>query len=389
MHVLYVIGGKGLRYGAEVVAENLVKGLKTQNDVEFTIVLNAKGVISELCEQLGIDYYIVKSRPYVYAKAKNYIVNYIKRSILFIRANFEDAIALRQLERKIDFSKVDIVHTNLSRNMLGIKIAKKYNIPHVWHIQEMFNAHYKLDFLMKNQIGYMNQNSDAFIGISKTVSDDWVSHGIDKEKCHTVLNGVEIIDKESKNVHEGFRLVMIAEITPPKGQEFVIDALSELSTKERTKFTLDFIGGGNKDYIENLKDKVRRNGLESRIRFLGMIENANKLLPQYDVLINASDGEGFGLSTAEAMMSSVCPLVSDKGANLELVENRITGMVYEHGNIDSFLDTLRDLLNFDTINNLSTNARQYAKRNFDVQRQVREIYLLYKSMVTRKEGAEF
>lgn len=332
MNVLYVIGGKGLKYGAEMVASNLIENLSKNYNVHFIVVINSEGVISDLCEGLGIEYHVVKLRPYVYAKDNYHTVDVIKRNLLLARALADDAMALKELEKRIDFSKIDIVHTNLSRNMLGAKISSKYGIPHVWHLQEMYNAHYKLHFLKKNQINYMNENSSAFIGISNTVSDDWVSHGIDGIKSHTILNGVSTKGTEKQRpANLEYRLVMIAEITPSKGQEFVIEALSRLSTEDRMKFALDFVGSGKDEYVKKLKDKVKRNGLDNRIKFKGYVDNAGSLLPSYDILINASDGEGFGLSTAEAMMNAVCPLVSDRGANVELVKDKVTGVVFEKG----------------------------------------------------------
>lgn len=382
MNVLYVIGGKGLKYGAEVVASNLIDSITRNYNVHYTVIINSKGVISELCEKLGIEYHVVKLRPYVYAKENNVLVDEIKRNLLLTRALVDDAIALKKIEKVVDFSKIDIVHTNLSRNMLGAKIVKKYAIPHVWHLQEMYNVHYKLYFLKRNQINYMNRYASAFVGISHTVSDDWISHGIDKIKCHTILNGVSTKETERHtSKYPRYRLVMIAEITPPKGQEFVIDALSRLSTKDRMKLSLDFVGSGKEKYIKKLKDKVKRKGLDSRIIFRGYIENIDSILPSYDILINASDGEGFGLSTAEAMMNSVCPLVSDRGANVELIKDKFTGIIFKWGNEEHFIDSLLYLINESVIEEFSTNAREYALKHFTVQRQAQEVYDLYSSLL--------
>lgn len=381
MNILYIIGGKGVKYGAEVVASNLIENLSRDYNVHYTVVINAKGVISELCEKHNIEYYVVKLRQYVYAKPSNPIIDFLKKNILLLRAMIDDAAALKKLERNIDFSEIDIVHTNLSRNFLGAKISRKYKVPHIWHIQEMVNSHYKLNFLMNDQIQYMNRNADIFIGISNTVLNDWIRHGINKEKCHTVLNGVNNDFIRISNRHKVFKLIMIAEITHSKGQEFVIDAISRLSSEERMKVSLDIVGNGNQKYIKKLKDKIKMNGLESRVKFRGYIENASSILPAYDILINASEGEGFGLSTAEAMMNSVCPLVSNKGANVELVKDRVTGAVYKFGGVEHFISSLLYLLNDQVISELSSNAREYAMGHFSVQRQMKEIYSLYKMLL--------
>ena len=44
-------------------------------------------------------------------------------------------LAIHKIEKSIDFSTVDIIHSNLKIIDIVTILAKKYNIPHIWHIR--------------------------------------------------------------------------------------------------------------------------------------------------------------------------------------------------------------------------------------------------------------
>lgn len=54
--------------------------------------------------------------------------------------------AVKKIGKIIDFNTVDIIHSNLSRDLLGAKLSSIYKVPHIWYIQEMYKSHYQLSF---------------------------------------------------------------------------------------------------------------------------------------------------------------------------------------------------------------------------------------------------
>lgn len=149
MRVLYIIGGAKKAYGSERVAMNIVEKLSEQN-INFVVVTANKGPVNKLCDELGIENHVVSFKFFVYKKQNNKIMDFVKRSIRYIQANIEDWKAMLKIESLVDMKDIDIIHSNLSRNLLGGKLAKKFNLPHVWHLQELYSGHYGLSLLIKS-----------------------------------------------------------------------------------------------------------------------------------------------------------------------------------------------------------------------------------------------
>lgn len=378
MKVLYIIGGKGKRYGSEVVAMQLIDGLRKK--LNYVVITWENGVINKLCEELGIENHVIPLKPYVYKETQHVLTSFIKRFLLLCRAEAYSAVGYIKLSKKVDLDSIDLIHTNLSRDMLGGIVSKKKKIPHVWHIQELFDAHYGLQLLKFRQIDWMNKHSKLFIPISETVSNDWIKHGIAKKKMHVVLNGIEGNDSvaDRKKCYKKRRIIMVGELSAAKGQRFVVEAISKLRDEYLSKIELDFYGEGQKEYIEFLRSLIKTKKLEKFVHLCGYNNNVLSVLKDYDISVNASRGEGFGLTTAEAMMAGVCPLVADTGANPELVKDKITGVIYKGNDGEDFRRCLEYLLdNPDKTEEMSNRAKEDAAERFMVTRMQEQVYEVY------------
>ena len=61
--------------------------------------------------------------------------------------------------------------------------------------------------------------------------------------------------------------------------------------------------------------------------------------------VHVQKQEGFGRVTVEYMLSGLCPIVSNTGANLEIVDDKISGIVYEKGNIQDLKEKIKYCIN--------------------------------------------
>lgn len=90
---------------------------------------------------------------------------------------------------------------------------------------------------------------------------------------------------------------------------------------------------------------INENNLQEIVKLKGYSDNMADLLQEYDIGINNSRGEGFGLSTAEFMCAGLCVMCADRGANVELVKNNINGIIFQYGNINDIAFQLSELMN--------------------------------------------
>ena len=102
-------------------------------------------------------------------------------------------------------------------------------------------------------------------------------------------------------------------------------------------------------YAADLRKFIEINELRQAY-MLGRMEDMNELRRESDVEIVASTMEAFGRVTVEAMLSGRPVLASDTGANSELVQDNITGWLFNSGDAKSLAGKMEEIIN--TPNNL-------------------------------------
>ena len=378
MNVLYIVGGEGNRYGSEIIAIDLISAGK-EHGIEYTVVTANKGAVTEACDQLGVKNYTFPFTFFVYKALDNKFLNSVKKTIWRLRAEYLTKRAAKKIERTIDLSKIDVIHTNLSRDLLGGILAKKHEIPHVWHIHELLNAHYQLSFLRRDHIAWMTEHADRFIAISQTVAEDWIKGGLQREKIKVIPNGIDlsgIIPKESNATDGILRMVMVGHVVPAKGQERILNEMSKLQDEIKEKVAIDFYGEGTREYKEKLIRLAKQNDLNATMK--GYCADIGYLLKDYDVGINCSRGEGFGLTTVEYMAAGICPVVANTGANEEIIQNKRNGFVFDYNDGDAFISLLKHLVSHrEEISRISKEAKHDAYSYFSLGTMIDRVLRLY------------
>ncbi len=387
MKVLYIIGGSGKKYGSEVVAMSVLKELSLTNGVDFTVVTSKNGCVNELCRQLGIENYVIGMRFYVYYRGKNSLISAGKRIFRNVQADYATAYALKKLEKLVQLDSYDLIHTNLSRDLLGGVIKDKYNIPHVWHLQELYNGHYGLELLKKNQVAWMNKRIDAYIAISRHVAKGWIEHGLEKNKVIVILNGVDwsgIQKKDWSEKRDLIKIIMVGEICESKGQIYLIEAINKIlkSDSRRVRYKIDFYGGGKEKYLHFIRKKIDEYQLKDCVSLKGHCGDIQNVLCNYDIAVNCSRGEGFGLATVEFMAAGLCVLAADTGANTEIIEDRINGIIFKYANAVEELSNIIGGLSKreDIMIKFGERARKDVIEKYTLETMCNQIYQLYKKI---------
>ena len=386
MNVLLICGGDH-KYGSPKSAINLIEAIsKSNNDIRFVVLTQNSGKINEYCNMQGIPNYVTGHRYAVYMKESNRTIDIFKHSIRFLQFYLWLAVALFRINRWVDVKKIDLIHTNIDRDVLGLFLAHKYSIPHVVHLRELIKSHYGLEFLLPNQIEFMNRFTNHFVAISDSVACEWESLGLSKEKISTVYNGIiaenyECSDRKDCS-DDLLDIVMVGGLFPEKGQLELIQALSLIDSQDRNGLKVDFYGDGRPEYEQLLKKYSELYNLKHVVSFKGYRTNVTQILSKYDVGVLCSKAEGFGLTTVEYMYAGLCPLVADTGASPEIVIDGECGLLYSYGRPDDlakkiiFLKNNRILLR-----NLAKNAQERAEKMFSMDRCGQNIISLYEKVL--------
>ena len=417
MNVLLICGNDHY-YGSAQAAINLLKFAKAHcEDVRYIVLTQTKGAINELCDGMGIENYVTGHAYACVAPEGDRLRNTAKHLAKKALVTAKNTRAVRKIEKLVDLSLIDIIHTNIDRDIIGCTLAKKHGIPHVMHLREFATGHYNVEPLYEGQYEEYNQSVDRYIAISRAVGQNWQESGLDADKISVVYDGIDVErvqqrrDSAAEAVEEAapaaaaevtaaaaeekaaaedeaaprprkLRLVMCGDLSSLKGQDQAIRALALIRDAQvRKNITLDIFGEVHteKAYMGEMQSIIEGTGLVGSVVFRGYTSQLATLLKEYDCGIVCSRREGFGLATAEFMAAGLAVIASDTGANSELIEDGVSGLIYRYQDavdLSAKIETLyRDR---DKLNSYGRSARRTVEEKFTIEANCRGILDVYR-----------
>lgn len=155
-----------------------------------------------------------------------------------------------------------------------------------------------------------------------------VPYGIDflkfkkNRKKRRILNGIDLRNK--------IVLLSVGRLSPQKGFEYLIRALSEVKEKNKNFVSLIIGDGEERKKLESLTKKL---GLEKEVIFIGKVFHDK--LPRYyhlaDIFILPSLYESFGIVFIEAMAAGL-PIITTKTAAIPEIVSKNTGILVKPKN---------------------------------------------------------
>ena len=164
---------------------------------------------------------------------------------------------------------------------------------------------------------YVYEHIDKVIYISNKACEGSIA---DKSKRVMIYNGIADVpyDKQSKFRNDGkINLVCVGSMSGWKGQELIIQALTEISQDLQKKIRLYFVGDGAER--ANLEAQVAENKLGEIVEFMGIRKDVAEILTKMDVFVMPSFSEGLSISSLEALRGGLYLLMTDTGGNCEVM----------------------------------------------------------------------
>ncbi|MFC6086323.1 glycosyltransferase [Sphaerisporangium aureirubrum] len=153
-------------------------------------------------------------------------------------------------------------------------------------------------------------------------------HGVDVAEQRRWAGRAAATRREFGVPDDAFLLVCVANFRPQKNHMMLVQAAAEVLA-ERPDAVFLLAGGG--PLRERIAHLVRRRGLADRIRVLGPVSDARRLVAAADLLVLGSHYEGLPVVVMEALAAGV-PVVSTRvGGVPELVVCGRNGVLTEPG----------------------------------------------------------
>jgi len=132
-----------------------------------------------------------------------------------------------------------------------------------------------------------------------------------------------------------------------------------------------------------LEEHVRRRSLiSSRTTFVGETSDVALQLNSFDVFALPSLAEGMSNALLEAMAVGVAPVATRVGGNSELIEEGVSGLLFEVGDAKTLADHLRVLASDAELRrSLGLNARKRVEHAFSLRRMLNNYACLYEETI--------
>ena len=388
MNILLVSHDGLVHGGAGLALINLIDSLKEFEDIS-PIVLIPKNTneLEEYLKRENINYIKLEIHWWAFVDRKSTIKNIYNYFKLYLN-QMKMILDIIKLRKEIKKYKIDVIHSNSSVINIGGIISRIFKIPHIWHVREFGEEHLNLKFILgpKNTRKVMDILSDKVIVISEALKKKYLKY-IPKEKIIRVYDGIPTSyeNKFKKRESSNLNILISGAIQSGKGQLEAIKAVNLLLEK-KMKIKLIVAGGiAEKGYFSEIKKFIKNNNIENNIEFLGQHNDMNGLRSTVDLEVVCSYMEGFGRVTVEAMFSNLPLIVSNSGANTELVSDGLNGYVYKYGDYYDLSNKIEELyINSDIRIRMGKTGFEIAKHNFTQEINSRRIYMLYKEIIDKR-----
>ena len=355
--------------GIETMLVNIANEQAVQG-ADVSVVIINDYIKEELIERVSSDVNLIlmkrkpSSRSFAFMKKLNSILSDISPDVIHIH----DGAIFDFLDNHWAKSRQTLVCLTVHDLPRG-----KFGSP-LWPVRI-------LQKMLFNSLGYMHNVNRVHrvFAISKSVANAMKEqYGVDST---VVCNGIfcqQFEHRESMMFDGQLRIVQVSRLSHlKKGQDLLLGAARKL-TQKGYNLKIDLIGDGkSREYLENM---TREYGFEDQVTFLGTKpqEYIMSHLKDYDLFVQPSRFEGFGLTAAEAMAANVPVLVSSGQGPAEVTEDDRYGWVFDCGDENSLADQIEYIINnYSECLEKAEVARNHVAANYDVKVTARRYLELY------------
>lgn len=220
-----------------------------------------------------------------------------------------------------------------------------------------------------------------FFGVSQYVCKRLLrTHLVTGDKVELIYNGVNLdrfkpqsagYARKKLELPEGKRIICaVAMLIPEKGIQILLQAVARL-VYENCKTDVILLVAGEGYFRNELERLAGDLQIMDHVRFLGRRSDIHDLVASSDIIaVPSLWEEAFGLIIAEGMASGRPVVASNIGGIPELIENGVSGITVQPGNVEQLAAALNTLLeSSDTCRAMGAAALQKAQKDFDIVRQ--------------------
>jgi 1,2-diacylglycerol 3-alpha-glucosyltransferase len=283
---------------------------------------------------------------------------------------------------------MDVVHVHhpFLSGRLALRYCRPAQIPIVFTNHARYDLYAQVRFpwmpeevshgLLQAYMPHFSEAVDLVISPSRGMEKVLRQYGVESH-IEVVPNGVELKRFHSAQplpraefgfTEEDILLIYAGRIAPEKNLEFLLQSFAGVSQVIPNVYLL-IVGGGQKDYMENVKSLPKELDIYDRVRFTGMIpyEELPSYLGMCNAFVTASITEVHPLSVIEGMATGLPVLGIDSPGVGDSIVDGETGLLATN-DIASFTAKLTYLCMDQDLRTKMGLAAREASAQYDIER---------------------
>jgi glycosyltransferase involved in cell wall biosynthesis len=218
--------------------------------------------------------------------------------------------------------------------------------------------------------------ADCVVALSKAVATD-----VAGMKPRVVYYGIKPRPepKQRCDVDQSIVIGAASRLVRVKGIVHLVRAVA-LLREQFPNIRVEIAGTGPEH--QSLQEEVFTLGLGDAVVFAGWQADIWPWLARWDIFVQPSLGEGFGMAALEAMAAGLPVVATSVGGLPELVEHGRTGYVVPPAQPEALAAALRELLqNADRRQTMGIAGRVRVEQHFSVERMTRSLAQIYDELL--------
>ena len=366
--ILYISNEDRAIGGSSLSLLAMLQALK--GDVDPVILFRADGPAAERFRGEGYECIVIPfNRATFHATG-------LKRLVRFLPHLIADTLVQGRCIRRACriFKGISAVHSNSGTVDIGLKIARRLGVPHIWHIREYMDLGlHNRPFLGWNHWKSEIAESDCVIAISQGLFDHLGLQGHKNAIClpDAVCAASDAVLIEEKDPYVVFVSGIVSEIKRPD------EAVRILAAANPGNCQLKIVGlieNGMRARLETLAERL---GMQEKIEFIPFVQDIRPLLSKASAALICTEYEGMGRVAVEAMFYG-CPVIArNSGGSRDILARGRYGMLYD--SIDEAAEKLSDTLRAFPLE-MVKQAQEYAVEAFSIDNYKDKIQRIYETL---------
>jgi glycosyltransferase involved in cell wall biosynthesis len=218
----------------------------------------------------------------------------------------------------------------------------------------------------------------CFVAVSQAGANSLISVGVPKDEITLIYNGISALAPGGgRNDNGMLKIGIVGQINASKGHEDLLQAL-QIVVQNHLTVQLHIFGSAALGYETRLKRCACELNVQNNVVWHGFVDDPAKIYGDLSILVVPSRSEDT-LPTAaiEAGFFGIPVVASDKGGLPEIVEDKVTGLLFPAGDIQQLASALKKLLGDSILREeMGRNARSRVAQKFSRDRFIGDFFRL-------------